>query len=77
MRQRLLRPVKRAAVALKLMPTTMSGKRWLKRLVYGPEVKMPAELSPEADSYLPPTPVDPNVPDLRHKIIYCTAMKSV
>jgi SAM-dependent methyltransferase len=73
-RQRLLRPVKRLAVVTGAMPTTMSGKRWLKRLVFGPEQPMPAELPtdepmPEADL----ARLDPSQAATHHKIIYCAA----
>jgi ubiquinone/menaquinone biosynthesis C-methylase UbiE len=72
-KQRLLRPVKKAVVSLNLMPRTMRGKQILKRLVFGKPVSMPAELSPGADEIVPPTPLTPNQPDRRHKVIYCAA----
>lgn len=73
-RQRALRPVKWLAVASGLMPKTMAGKRWLKRLVFGAEVSMPAELEPgRQQGYENPVPVANNRADERHKIIYCAA----
>ena len=42
LRQRLLRPLKWAAVHLDLMPKTGATKKWLKRLVFGALVRMPA-----------------------------------
>lgn len=71
-RQRLLRPLKRAAVVAGVMPKTMNGKRWLKRIVFGAEVPMPAELVFDANSYQEPQAI-PVEPDRRHKIIYCAA----
>src|SRR5690606_31524626 len=38
LRQRISRPFKRVAVRLGLIPKTMSGKRWLKRIVFGGEI---------------------------------------
>lgn len=75
MRQRMLRPVKRLAVEFGLMPRTMSGKRWLKRIVFGPEVQMPAELEAgDSDyTYIPPELIECGRADSRHKIIYCAA----
>lgn len=73
MRQRLLRPLKRAAVVAGIMPKTMGGKRWLKRIVFGVEVPMPAELIFDADGYQEPEPIAVEQPDRRHKIIYCVA----
>jgi SAM-dependent methyltransferase len=72
-RQRILRPLKRLAVVTGLMPKTMSGKRWLKRLVFGPEVPMPPEVAPDAAVYIPPTPIASQESDRRHKIVYCAA----
>jgi SAM-dependent methyltransferase len=73
LRQRLLRPVKRLAVVSGLMPKTMSGKRWLKRLVFGAEVPMPAEIRVAPGAFQPPARIPANAPDTRHKIIYCAA----
>jgi SAM-dependent methyltransferase len=73
LRQRLLRPVKRLAVASGLMPKTMAGKRWLKRLVFGAEVRMPAELEPGGQAYAAPAGIPAGRADERHKIIYCAA----
>jgi SAM-dependent methyltransferase len=73
LRQRLLRPAKRFAVASGLMPRTMAGKRWLKRIVFGAEVPMPAELRAQDGRYVPPQPIPAGQPDRRHKIVYCAA----
>ena len=44
--QRVLRPIKKLAVMLNIMPKTTSGKKWLKRIFFGHLVKMPAEIGP-------------------------------
>jgi SAM-dependent methyltransferase len=72
-RQQILRPLKRAAVALGVMPKTMNGKRWLKRIVFGREIPMPAELGADEVPRTQPEPLEPSVPDRRHKIVYCAA----
>ena len=51
-RQRILWPVKKLVVALHLMPKTTGGKKWLKKIVFGGLVKMPAEISPQIDADL-------------------------
>lgn len=71
--QRLLRPVKRAAVAAGLMPKTMRGKRLLKRLVFGPPVLMPVELAASGIQPAEPVRLDATVADRAHKVIYCLA----
>jgi SAM-dependent methyltransferase len=72
-RQRLLRPIKKVAVALNLIPKTMKGKRWLKRLIFGELQPMPAELMTDHGSYLPPEPIRGDRPDTEHKTILCAA----
>jgi SAM-dependent methyltransferase len=56
-RQKLLRPLKKTVVALGLMPKSMAGKKFLKRMVFGGIVKMPAEIGPpiaQMDSNIDP-----------------------
>ena len=73
LRQRLLRPVKKAAVDWGLMPRTMAGKRLLKRLVFGAMATMPAEIEANIVPYLDPEPLPIDQPDRQHKVIYCAA----
>ena len=76
-RQRILRPVKRAVVALNLMPKSMRGKRLLKRLVFGEMTAFPAEIKLDMiPDPLPINVVDPTRPDTLHKVILCEARKS-
>ncbi len=72
-RQRVLRPLKRLAVRLGIMPRTMRGKQLLKRVVFGRSVLMPAELEATAGDCVQPTELDVKSPDHRHKVIYCVA----
>jgi SAM-dependent methyltransferase len=71
--QRILRPMKRLAVALGVVPKTMKGKQLLKRVIFGRLVPMPAELI-ESSRYVEPTPIRADAPDRRHKVIYCAAV---
>lgn len=73
LRQRLLRPAKRMAVALGLMPRTMAGKRLLKRLVFGSLVPMPALVDESMGSGAEPMPISSGTPDRVHKVLYCAA----
>jgi hypothetical protein len=76
-RQRILRPVKRAVVALDLMPRSMRGKRFLKRLIFGKMTAFPAELTLEMIPQ--PMPINALVStrsDALHKVILCEARKS-
>lgn len=76
LRQRILRPVKKAVVTLGLMPKTMIGKKFLRRLVFGSLITMPPEIAEGMTDYEPPTPLDAGQPDRQHKVIYCAAVKA-
>jgi len=69
--QRVLRPVKKAAVSLNLIPKTMAGKKLLKRLVFGSLVPMPAEIDAQMAPREPPEPIAGDSPDRVHKVLYC------
>ena len=73
LRQRILRPVKKLAVSLHLMPKTTQGKKWLKKIVFGSMTIMPDEIKAEMLHYRPPTPVSLTEPDREHKVLYCAA----
>lgn len=73
LRQRILRPLRRLAVASGLMPRTMRGKQLLKRIVFGRLVLMPAEIDLKSVEYATPTTLPSNQPDRQHKVIYCVA----
>lgn len=75
-RQQLVRGVKKLAVALRLIPNSMNGKRLLKRLVFGKLVPMPLELAVNDATYQAPVPIPPDQPDTRHQVIYCIATRS-
>lgn len=72
-RQRVLRPVKKLAVMLGIMPKTTAGKKWLKRIVFGGLVDMPVEITAETSQYVEPTRISSSKPDTGHKVIYCVA----
>ena len=73
MRQKVLRPIKKMAVTLNLVPKNMTGKKLLKRLVFGNLVPMPAEITADMIEFNPPVSLAVNHPDRNHKVIYCSA----
>ncbi len=75
LRQRVLRPAKAAASRLGLMPKTMHGKEWLKKLFFGSMATMPSSLADIPFDYSPPRPLAANTEDKVHKVIYCRATK--
>lgn len=76
-RQKVLRFVKRLVVISGLMPKTMAGKRWLKRIVFGRQLPMPDELHMSGDLSLDLSLIDGTQPDTVHKVIYCAATLEV
>ncbi|MBP1717134.1 MAG: putative methyltransferase [Deltaproteobacteria bacterium] len=72
-RQRILRPIKKLVVQLSLVPKSMSGKKMLKRLVFGNLVPMPAEITDETCPRIDPDPISSDVPNTSHKVIFCKA----
>lgn len=77
LKQRLLRPIKKMVVALGIMPKTMTGKKILKRLVFGKLVRMPVKITEKLIqnfSYGYNTIVN-NQPNRNHKVILCAATK--
>ena len=72
-RQKVLRPIKKMAVSLGLMPKTTTGKKWLKRFVYGNLVKMPAEITANTAQIVEPARISSSEPDRKHKVILCAA----
>ena len=76
LRQRLLRPLKLIATRLDLVPKTMGGKEWLKRVFFGQMVDMPSSIVETPQPYEAPVPLTPELADRRNKVIYCAARKS-
>jgi ubiquinone/menaquinone biosynthesis C-methylase UbiE len=72
-RQRVLRPLKKSAVGLGLMPKSMKGKKLFKRLVFGKLVPMPSELHLNETVPESPLPLAVGAPDRLHKVLYCKA----
>ena len=65
--------IKRLAVALHLIPKTMKGKDFFKRLFLGTLVQFPVEITEDMADYYNPEPISALSPVPDHKIIYVTA----
>lgn len=72
-RDRLISAVKRAAVALHLVPKTMKGKALLKRLFFGPLQAAPAELVPALGTPEIPVAITPGTDDSDHRVLFVRA----
>ena len=75
------RKAREAQVSVTLPPIqpkskkTQAGKTFLKRVVFGKMVAMPAEVRADMIAYAEPAPLPPGEPDRTHKVIYCAAAK--
>lgn len=76
LRQKIFRPVKKIAATLNLIPKTMRGKKFLKRIVFGKLTQMPNEILPcDCDKFTEPILISGNKSN--HKVIYCEATLKV
>ena len=73
LRQKVLRPVKALASRLNLIPKSMGGKEWLKKLFFGSLVAMPDAVRPGAVPYDPPVRLPLDRDDSEYKTLYCAA----
>lgn len=62
--------IKRVAVILRLIPSSMAGKRLLKRLVFGKLVPFPATVEDGIAAYAPPRSIPTDQPIAGYKIIF-------
>lgn len=62
--------LKRAAVAWRLIPATMAGKRWLKRLFFGALVPFPAVVVDGMAAYAQPVPIESDQPVRGYKVLF-------
>ncbi|MBU1863828.1 MAG: class I SAM-dependent methyltransferase [Candidatus Omnitrophica bacterium] len=70
----ILSSIKRAAVSLHMMPKTMKGKEFLKKIFFGKLVPLPKELSEHMSAYTSPQPVvGNNIKE--YKVLYAVASK--
>lgn len=64
---------KKTAVSMRLIPSTMNGKRFLKRIVFGKLVKMPHDLASTDLVPSQPKHIPSDRKDVRYKVIFCVA----
>jgi SAM-dependent methyltransferase len=65
--------VRRIAFRLNMVPGSLRARAVLKRLVYGPLLRLPAELDPEIRVNEPLVEIPPGVRDTTHSILYALA----
>lgn len=73
--EHLVRPLKALAARYRLIPSSMLGKRLLRRLVFGRLEPLRSELAGNEAPYVPPVPIPADRPDTQHRILYVNAQK--
>lgn len=74
-RDSLIAGARRTAVTAHLIPHTMAGKQFLKRLFYGSLARIPRELAPELIAMQPLTPVCGALQLSRYRTLYAESKK--
>lgn len=69
-RGQLISWVKRIAIRLHLIPNSMKGKVFLKRIFMGKLTPLPAEVTDGMATYKEPTFIDPTLPQSAYKMLY-------
>lgn len=72
-KEKLIATIKKTAVALHLIPKTMKGKEFLKRIFFGRLIPLPNEVKEGLAAYTPPVPIQHDVPNSEYKVIYAVA----
>jgi hypothetical protein len=65
--------LKKIAVALHLIPKTMKGKEFLKRIFFGKLIPLPSEITDGMAEFNPPIPIPNDCPNFDYKVIYAVA----
>ena len=65
--------LKRVAVSFHLIPRTMKGKEFLKRIFFGRLVRLPSQVQEGVATYLAPAPLSPSSRTEGYKVIFALA----
>jgi ubiquinone/menaquinone biosynthesis C-methylase UbiE len=74
-KDKVLSCVKKTAVALHIIPKTMKGKAFLKRIVFGTLVPLPPEIYEGMAEYFPPVTIHDTCPNNEYKVLYALGYK--
>ena len=60
-------------VSLHLIPKTMKGKEFLKRIFFGKLIPLPPEIKDGMSEFNPPVSIAHDTPNFEYKVIYAVA----
>lgn len=69
--------IRKIAATFHLIPKTMRGKEWLKRLFYGPLMEIPPEITEGVTGLRELVPLPPDAPTSEFKVIYGVAFSEM
>ena len=72
-KEKTIATTRKIAVALHLIPKTMKGKEFLKRIFWGKLIPLPQEIIDGMTEYTPPLPISYDTPNFEYKVIYAVA----
>src|SRR4030042_760930 len=69
-KEKIIAEIRKKTVALHLIPKTMKGKEFLKKIFYGQLLPLKEEIEEEACEYSPVIPIPSHIPNQEYKVIY-------
>jgi ubiquinone/menaquinone biosynthesis C-methylase UbiE len=72
-KEKIIATIRKAAVALHLIPKTMKGKELLKKIFYGRLRSLREEIEEGVCAYTPPLPIPSDIANHEYKVIYGVA----
>lgn len=72
-KEKIVASIRKIAVALHLIPKTMKGKEFLKKVFYGKLKALKGEIEEGSWEFSPPSSLPLNVPNEEYKVIYAVA----
>jgi len=73
MKEKVIATIRKIAVALHLIPKTMKGKEFFKRIFFGKLIPLPSEITDGMTEYIPPAPIPDNSSNYEYKVIYAVS----
>jgi hypothetical protein len=72
---KIIQAIKRTAVTFHLIPSTMKGKEFLKRIFMGKLIPLPPEIQDGIAEYTPPEHIPYDFPNHDYKVMYALGFK--
>ena len=69
-KEKIISIIRKIAVRLHLIPKTMKGKEFLKKIFYGKLIELKEEIEEGMCTYNPPVRISSDTPNFEYKVIY-------